>query len=72
MDEVLVRENDDTLLKDVVGCSACGKDHNNVLFWRFQQPMTNECGESFDYWCTCPDNGDPVLMKVADNAIEAQ
>jgi hypothetical protein len=49
-------------IKNLVNCARCGNDHSNLLFRRLKQP----CGD-LKFWCSCPVNGEPILMAVAES-----
>lgn len=48
------------LRRDVVGCSACGKDHKGVLF----HLRENWQRMDYPYEAKCPVSGKPVLLKL--------
>lgn len=64
-------------------CARCGKDHIDLTWKRMSRPILDEDGTAWDYWSTCPETGDPVLLSSsrvaerngvdhADIAFEAQ
>ena len=53
-------------------CARCGNDHA-VLMWRkFQRPVELDDGSRMQYWATCPDTGDPILLHVVEQAEEVE
>jgi hypothetical protein len=44
------------------GCSRCNGKHKSLEFWRLGQAIEIR-GERFDYWASCPETGEPVLLQ---------
>lgn len=44
----------------LVSCARRGKNHQRVLFYPFTQPPP-----SHTHWGTCPNTGEPILMKIS-------
>ena len=44
---------------DVYECVRCGRDHDDLEFHKLARPS-----DSWTHWATCPNNGEPVLVKV--------
>jgi hypothetical protein len=50
-----------TVNVDIKNCPRCGQDHEDVEFTRFgDNPVAG-----FTHFGACPDNGEPILIKVA-------
>lgn len=49
-------------------CARCGGDHE-IDFQRFKdEPISHPCFPvDYEWWGSCPVNGDPVLMTVIHN-----
>ena len=45
-------------------CARCGKDHRELKFHKFKQPIVDEDGTVWEYWTICPRTGDPVLLRT--------
>jgi hypothetical protein len=50
---------------DVRNCARCGGDHDGLDCKRFARPP----GE-WTFWGTCPDSGDPVLVRITEDESE--
>ncbi len=44
-------------------CARCGADHRALEYVRFEQPIEDDDGTVWAWWATCPNTGDPVLMR---------
>jgi hypothetical protein len=47
----------------IIRCSRCGKDHKDLLFKEFVNPVYTE-ERTYNYWGMCPENNEPILMVV--------
>lgn len=47
---------------EILNCARCGRDHRNLNFKKFIVPI-----EEYTYWSTCPETGDPILMKLNED-----
>ena len=54
----------ETTIQTIYNCARCGNDHENLEFVRFQRPIEDRDGRTWEWWATCPVNGDPVLMHA--------
>lgn len=43
----------------VRSCARCNSDHDVVFFKSFTRPV-----ENYTHWGTCPNTGEPILMKI--------
>lgn len=56
----------DMMRVDVIQCSRCGKDHTGIIFNVFLQPPKTNDDVDWDWWGTCPNTGDPILMTTTE------
>lgn len=56
---------------NVGNCARCGDDHERLEFEELEQPIGDGDGTSWDYWAPCPNNGQPVLLRVDSAAAMA-
>lgn len=49
--------------EDVKHCARCGQDHDRIIFYEFGRPIVDEDGTVWDWWATCPNTGDPILLR---------
>lgn len=56
----------DTITTSVTNCSRCGKDHPLLFFRKIVSPIADSDGTLWTHWSLCPNFGEPILMKVAD------
>lgn len=49
--------------RPVSNCARCGGDH---LLWfkKLERPIQFQGGRKWEYWCECPQTGDPILIEV--------
>jgi hypothetical protein len=45
------------------GCARCGGDHTDLAFEKLEQPVEREGAPTITFWCPCPTNGQPILMR---------
>lgn len=51
---------------DIKSCARCGGDHLQLEHKAFKRPISPpEIFWAWEYWATCPTNGDPILMSVS-------
>lgn len=54
-------------------CARCGKNHRNLEFIPLYRPIQYAEGLSpITHWALCPNNGDPILMRITDGKIQKQ
>lgn len=51
----------------VVGCARCEHDHDAVAFQELDHPLEIE-DVVLTHWALCPRNGQPILLRLAENA----
>lgn len=52
-----------TRVLGVQNCARCGEDHAELNYVRFVRPIEDDDGTVWAWWATCPNTGDPVLMR---------
>lgn len=52
----------DMLHKFVRNCARCRSEHE-VEYHEFDRPLPDVDG-AFTHWATCPNSGDPILMRI--------
>lgn len=50
----------------IKNCARCGKDHKELSFYKFINPIEDSDGTIWNYWILCPNTGEPILMKVIE------
>ena len=56
------------IVKVIENCSRCGGHHEHVRFFKLTNPIVHEAdGMIFEYWATCPTNGEPIIMAHVKN-----
>jgi len=45
----------------ITDCPRCGRDHAEPLTFT----LLTRPSEEWDYWATCPTNGEPILIRTA-------
>ena len=60
------------LVRMVWHCARCGHDHANLLFRKFEYPIVDCNDLTWDWWATCPQTGDPILMYKIDGMTEVK
>lgn len=53
-----------TTHQTIYNCARCGKDHEDLEFVRFQRPVEDRDGRTWEWWAHCPTNHDPILMHA--------
>ena len=50
---------------DVTSCARCGGDHIEVRLLPLTREMecTPGCGQTWTHWGTCPETGEPLMMR---------
>ena len=57
----------DVLIRKLEHCARCGLTHENVLFQPLSRPVvTDEPGGNATHWSACPENGEPILLGIAN------
>jgi hypothetical protein len=56
----------ETIYVNVKRCARCGKDHDHIEFAKFDEPVKDSDGTKWNYWATCLNTGDPILMRVEE------
>lgn len=61
----------ETFIGGVTHCARCGEDHpkGSLTYKRFQRPVVDEDGTIWNYWATCPTNGDPILGRTTPDQL---
>ncbi len=49
-------------------CSRCGRDHANLRFVPFINPVIDADGSVDTHWASCPTNGDPILLRKTEES----
>ena len=49
------------VVKQIVNCARCGKTHESLSFAKLHKPILE-----FTHWQSCPQTGEPILMKIID------
>ena len=52
-----------TAVPELKGCARCGDDHTDLTFEKLEQPVEREGAPTITFWCPCPTNGQPILMR---------
>ena len=60
----MIVPNEETMSLPVTACARCGENHDAIKYRRFQRPVVDDDGTVWDWWGTCPTNGDPILMHM--------
>lgn len=56
----------------VKGCARCGDNHEGLAWKAFVHPVeVPELKWVWRWWAPCPVNGDPILLRVEEDASEA-
>lgn len=55
-------------LASVQMCARCGKDHRNLLFYKFTNPV--QADAHYTHWARCPVSCEPILMRILE-AVDA-
>lgn len=51
-------------LYHIKNCARCGKDHEQLIFHLFTEPVRVGDGDiQYTRWAKCPTNGEPILMR---------
>lgn len=58
--------NADAIYINVSHCARCGSDHRNLEFRQFNNPVLSEDGIRYEYWGTCPNTVEPILLRIAE------
>lgn len=45
-------------------CARCGNGHSAVEFEELEHPVADGDGTTWDYWAPCPNNSQPILLRV--------
>lgn len=53
------------LVCQVQACPRCGGIHDRLVFQKFRRPPAPPVAA--DHWATCPDTGDPVMLRASDS-----
>ncbi len=49
-------------IEKLANCARCGFDHDKpITFKMLKRPMGD-----FTHWAPCPNNGDPIILKIED------
>ena len=50
------------VVKRLVGCARCGRNHRHLVFHPLLRPV-----RVLTHWTSCPTNGEPILMAITAN-----
>lgn len=54
---------------DLNGCARChGDGHAGLTFHELTRPLIIGNEQPLTHWALCPTNGEPILMRVEDEA----
>lgn len=51
------------LITSMPHCPRCRGSHRDIKAQRFRWPVESD-GQLHTHWATCPDSGDPILIRV--------
>lgn len=54
-----------TFNSNIRNCARCGKNHTQLQFQEFKQPVKDKDGD-WNYWAICPSSLDPILLRTQE------
>lgn len=60
------------LVMDINNCARCSGRHDRLVFRKLTRPLDDEVSHlQLSHWCTCPSNGEPILMQVHEDETQS-